>query len=516
MNCANCGNLLPPGARVCPNCGTPVPTTIPASSPNIPPSEQTGYGNFGSFQKAGPTIPNSPVNQDKTVRQNPPPAPQDSSSTGYGIPAMPQEQFQFPDQPPFAAEQSNQPYQSYQQPLQSSSPQRPFASSMPPQQPLFPGATPQQVFPGNPSPHFSDTTQQDIPASNPPSFPGTPPQQPPFVGQAEQYGQPGQQWQPGQRGQFGQAAQPGQQWQPGQPAPLNQNRQPVSPAPRRRSTGLIIALIAAIILIIFGSSLVYYLGVARPAQLHAQATATVVTNLTSQAQGTVAANTHATGTAQAQANATTTAVAVATAQVQATMTAYVSMYTQATSGTPALNDQLSQNDSNDWNIYSDNGGACTFTGGALHTTGIGGFCNARSTNFGNFAYQADMMILKGTSSSSAGGLMFRLDNSTLKFYIFGIGADGSYSLALLQIASGSKSTFKNLTSGFSSAIHTGLHQQNRLGVLARGSNFYLYANNQFITRFNDSSSAAGSIGVFGLDNNGALDIAFVNAEVWQA
>ena len=198
------------------------------------------------------------------------------------------------------------------------------------------------------------------------------------------------------------------------------------------------------------------------------------------------------------------------------MTAYVSMYTQATSGTPALNDQLTQNDSNDWNIYSGNGGACAFTGGALHTTGIGGFCNARSTNFANFAYQADMMILKGTSSSSAGGLMFRLDSSTLKFYIFGIGADGSYSLALLQIASGSKSTFKNLTSGFSSAIHTGLHQQNRLGVLARGSNFYLYANNQFITRFNDSSSAAGSVGVFGLDNNGDLDIAFVNAEVWQA
>ena len=220
MNCANCGNLLPPGARVCPNCGTPVPTTIPASSPNIPPSEQTGYGNFGSFQEARPTIPNSPVNQDKTVRQNPAPAPQDSSSMGYGIPAMPQEQFQFPDQSSFAAEQFNQPYQSYQQPLQSSSPQQPFASSMPPQQPLFPGATPQQLFPGNPSPHFSDTTQQDIPASNPPSFPGMPPQQPPFAGQAEQYGQPGQQWQPGQPGQFGQAAQPGQQWQPGQPAPL--------------------------------------------------------------------------------------------------------------------------------------------------------------------------------------------------------------------------------------------------------------------------------------------------------
>ncbi len=260
----------------------------------------------------------------------------------------------------------------------------------------------------------------------------------------------------------------------------------------------------------------YYIGVARPAQLQAQATATVVTRLTSQAQGTAVAITHATGTAQAQANATTTAVAVATAQVQATMTAYINMYNQATSGTPALTDQLTQNDSNDWNIYSGGGGACAFTNGALHTTGLGGFCNARSTNFGNFAYQADMMILKGTASSSAGGLMFRFNSSTLKFYIFGIGADGSYSLALIQIAGGSNSTFKNLTSGFSAAINTGLHQQNRLGVLARGNTFYLYANGQYITQFNDSNSAAGSIGVFGLDNSGGLDIAFVNAKVWQA
>ncbi len=488
MQCANCGNLLPPGARVCPNCGTPVPTNVPTSSPNIPPSEQTGYGNFGSFQEAGPTIPNSPVNQDKTVRQNPPPASQDPSSPGYSMPPMPQEQFQFPDQPSFPPEQSNQPYQPYQQPLQSSPPQQPFAANMPPQQPLYPGIAPQQSFPGYSPQQFSDTTQQDIPASNPPAFPGMPPQQPPFVGQA------------------------GQQWQPGQPTPFNQNRQP---APRRRSTGLIIALIAAIILIIVGSSLVYYLGVARPAQLHAQATATVVTILTRQAQGTAVANTHATGTAQTQANATTTAVAVATAQVQATMTAYVNMYTQVARGTPALNDPLTQNDANNWYIHSSSAGVCAFTGGALHVTGVGAFCTAQATNFGDFAYQAKISVLKG-STSAGGGLMFRLNTSLLKYYIFAIGADGSYSLALIQIVGSSNSTFKNLTTGFSPAITQGLHQTNTLAILARGSNFYLYANNQYITQFKDSSSATGAIGVFGVDNNSGLDVAFSNAEVWRA
>lgn len=504
MHCANCGNLLPPEARVCPNCGTPVPGKVP-SSPSVPPSEQTSYGNFGPFQEAGPTIPAPSADPDKTVRQAPPAMPQDTYATGYGIPPMPQEQFQFPAQLPFPPDQPEQPYQPYelyQQPLQSSSPQQPIASSMPPQQQSLPGATPQQSFPANPAQQFSDTTQRDIPVSNQPSYPGTSPQQPPFVGQS---GQPGQQWQAGQPAQFDQSrqpGQPGQQWQP---------VQSVQPAPRRRSTGLIIALIAAIVLVIVGSGLVYYLGVARPAQLHAQATATVVT----QEQGTAAANTHATGTAQAKANATTTAVAVATAQVQATMTAYVNMYTQAASGTPAINDPLTQNDANNWFVHSSSTGACAFTGGALHVTGIGAFCTAQATSFANFAYQAKITVLKG-SSSSGGGLMFRLDTSLLRYYIFAIGADGSYSLALIQVVSASKSTFKNLTTGFSAAITQGLNQTNTIAILARGSNFYLYANNQFITQFTESSSATGAIGVFGVDNSSGLDVAFTNAEVWRA
>lgn len=277
---------------------------------------------------------------------------------------------------------------------------------------------------------------------------------------------------------------------------------------------MIIALVAAIILVIVGSSLVYYLGVARPDQLHAQATATVVTSLTSQAQGTAVANTHATGTAQAQANATTTAVAVATAQVQATMTAYVNMYTQVASGTPVLNDPLTQNDANNWNTYSSNGGSCGFANGSLHATGVGGLCFAQATNFGDLAFQAKVNIIKG-STTSAGGLMLRLDHSTLKFYVFGVDTNGGYFLALLQVVN-SKTTIKNLTSGSSQAITSGFNSSNTLAVLARGSNFYLYANNQFITQFSDSSSAAGSIGLFGSDNANGVDVSFTNAEVWRA
>jgi hypothetical protein len=278
---------------------------------------------------------------------------------------------------------------------------------------------------------------------------------------------------------------------------------------------LIIALIVVVILVIIGGSgLIYYFGVARPKQLSDQATATAV----DKAQGTAAANAHATSTVQAQAtaqaNATVTAVAVATAQVQATMTAFVSMYTQATAGTPALNDPLTQNDTNNWFVHSSSSGGCAFTGGALHVTGTGAFCTAQATNFGDLAFQAKLTVLKG-SSSAGGGLMFRLDSTALKFYIFGIGADGSYSLALLQVVN-NKTAVKSLANGFSPAITQGLNQTNTVAVLARGSNFYLYANSQFITQFNDSSSAAGAVGLFGVDNATGMDVAFTNAEVWRA
>ncbi|HLJ32148.1 MAG TPA: hypothetical protein VKU38_00785, partial [Ktedonobacteraceae bacterium] len=60
------------------------------------------------------------------------------------------------------------------------------------------------------------------------------------------------------------------------------------------------------------------------------------------------------------------------------------------------------------------------------------------------------------------------------------------------------------------------NQTNTIAILARGSNIYLYTNNQFITQFTDSSSATGAIGVFGVDNSSGLDVAFTNAEVWRA
>jgi hypothetical protein len=63
----------------------------------------------------------------------------------------------------------------------------------------------------------------------------------------------------------------------------------------------------------------------------------------------------------------------------------------------------------------------------------------------------------------------------------------------------------------------GNNQSNTLTVIARDSDIFLYINNQFVTRVSDSSASSGFIGMIGINNTGqgALDMAFTNAQVWQ-
>jgi hypothetical protein len=277
---------------------------------------------------------------------------------------------------------------------------------------------------------------------------------------------------------------------------------------------MIILLIAlAVVLLLGGGGLIYYSAVFHPAQLHMQATATAQTMLTVQAQGTAAAHAQATGTAQAIANATATVQAQATAQAMATATALQSIYNQATSGTPALNDPLTGNTASNWSVYSNNGSTCAFTGGALHASATaqagGALCPALASNFSNFAYQVKLTILKGDLA----GLLFRFDTANNKAYFFVISPDSSYELFLLH--SNSPDNGKILSSGRSSVIVPGLNQSNLLTVIVRGSSIYLYINKQYVVNLSDSTSSSGKIGVFGASNGTDSDVAFNDAEVWN-
>jgi hypothetical protein len=277
---------------------------------------------------------------------------------------------------------------------------------------------------------------------------------------------------------------------------------------RGLSRGMTIFLvITALALMLSGLGLIYYTEVSHPAQLRAQATATVQAIT----QSTSVANTHATATAQVYAKATAVAQTQATAQAQATATALQAIYSSSTSGTPALSSSLAVQDRANWDVYDAvGGGGCTFSGGALHSSIFQQQfyvpCFAHATNFSNFAFQVQMTILKGDE----GGLIFRANDAASQFYYFQVGRDGTYSLNISKDDKHSTS----IALDNSSAIKTAAGQMNLLTVVARGNNIYLYVNKQFVGGVNDGTYASGEIGVFAGDTNNATDVAFSNARVW--
>lgn len=276
---------------------------------------------------------------------------------------------------------------------------------------------------------------------------------------------------------------------------------------------LIVLIVVLLLLIIGGSGFLYYTSVYQPNQIHAQATATAVSQVTGTAQSNATAMAGATGTAVAQANATATAFAQSTAQANATATALQNIYTSATSGTPTLNDPLSQQDSNNWEVDTKNGGGgCAFTNGAFHASmpqaGFFASCFAQASNYSNFAFQVQMNILKG----DRGGIIFRADSANFKFYLFRVGQDGSYNLFLYVDNNGSHA--RSLIQGNTSAIHTGQNQNNTVAVVARNANLYLYVNQLYIASVSDNTFGSGQIGLFAEDQKNPTEVAFSNLKIW--
>lgn len=278
------------------------------------------------------------------------------------------------------------------------------------------------------------------------------------------------------------------------------------------SRGKMLALtLLALLAMLGGVSLILYSAVIHPTQLHMQATATALAEMHLEASQTARANAQASATAIAIANATSTAQALARAQAVATATALQNIYTQATRGTPALDDPLSY-DANNWDVgVANGGGGCSFSGGGYHAaiqqTGYYLPCFEQNSNFSNFAYQVSMTFVQGDE----GGIIFRSDTANAKAYLFNIKSDGTYSFYLTKDSTHNMP----LSGGFSSAFRTGLNHANLLTVVARGSNIYFYINKQFATSVSDGTYTSGEIGVFAVDNTKPTDAAFTNAKVWQ-
>jgi hypothetical protein len=275
---------------------------------------------------------------------------------------------------------------------------------------------------------------------------------------------------------------------------------PATPTVKRRSPGLTIALIVLAILVIGGGWLIYYTQVDQPNRIRAQKTATAQT----QVAGT--ANAHATSTAQVKATAQAFVNATATATGK-----YQQAYTQATSGQPALNDDLKFRNA-DYGWATSKG--CSFKDGSYHAiedkTGYFYACTADSVSFSNFAFRVQMNILKGDS----GGLIFRSNLDLTKFYLLQIKHEGTYTLYYYPESTGKQA--KKLVSGTSDLIQTGTNKVNQITVIAQGNTIDLYINGKYLDSTTYSGEAGGGIlGVIADSVDNPTEVAYSQAQVWK-
>jgi len=197
----------------------------------------------------------------------------------------------------------------------------------------------------------------------------------------------------------------------------------------------------------------------------------------------------------------------------ATWTPGPDLYQIATQGTPILDDPLVNNSlRNQWDEIPavTQGGTCAFIADAYHVTqaqsNVFYRCVASHTDYGNFAYQVEVVIQTGDEA----GIIFRFDRALVTFYSFHISTDGAYRLDV----DNQQGFVRTLSSGTSPAIKIGHNQVNLITVIAQGPHLSLFVNQQLVTYVIDNTYSRGSIGVMVQDDFSATNAFFRNAKVW--
>jgi hypothetical protein len=236
----------------------------------------------------------------------------------------------------------------------------------------------------------------------------------------------------------------------------------------------------------------------------AQATATSNTTKNEQDHH----NATATATVQAQATSGVTATAIPTPSPKASTTASSGpdqLYNIVTSASPTWSDPLSAQDNNNWTVSA----YCSFSGGTYHITATViktvKSCYAGSTYFCNMAIQVQITNFSG----QGGGIRFRATPDGSKVYGFIVKPEGAYQFG------GPSGGIIPYTLASSSAIHTGYNVSNVITIIARGSNFYFYVNQQYLASASNSSLACGEIGLYVLDWTSSASVSFSSAKVWK-
>jgi hypothetical protein len=135
------------------------------------------------------------------------------------------------------------------------------------------------------------------------------------------------------------------------------------------------------------------------------------------------------------------------------------------------------------------------------------FCTVSATRFGPMAYEVQMRIVQG----NAGGLIWRATASSGTFYYFRLDQAGHYQL--LVYAGSAPAGL--LVQGSCSSFQRGPGQANLLAVVASGDEMKLYVNQTFTAQVHDGTYSQGQLGVAATAEEGAVEVVFSQARVWE-
>lgn len=189
------------------------------------------------------------------------------------------------------------------------------------------------------------------------------------------------------------------------------------------------------------------------------------------------------------------------------------LYVQATSGTPVINDTLTNAAISSWRSYRQAKYGCGFKNGAYHVSVSDPrhffFCPSFAyKSLTDFAFQVQMTLIEGDYA----GFVFRLNPYTGSLYLMRFSQSGSYYLYSYRDFHSSDSV--RLTWGDSGTFDIGFNQPNTLTVIVLGSHFYFYVNKQFLKQVINTTLSVGAVGLVADDAVSPTDAVFSNAKLW--
>lgn len=119
--------------------------------------------------------------------------------------------------------------------------------------------------------------------------------------------------------------------------------------------------------------------------------------------------------------------------------------------------------------------------------------------YADVAIEVTASQLYNSAGDSIGGvgLLLRANGGDKQFVEFDVNTTGDWDFSDYSAARGSSDAWRGIDGGHSSAIHQGADATNRLAVIMRGNDFFLYANGAFLGVVTDSDAAPnGAAGLY--------------------